>query len=369
MTIGADHEIAVSFVHGFHDHVPCTGRGDRPALWTLGPAGEETHAYPFPLEPHEFEHLSCPVSGEPPRRGASPAAGRPRFGFTGLIRVGDSLLAGTWNGICVLDTASKRLTRFLSNRFTCYLHRFHADETQIIFAMPFMDLVVVMDHQGVVLDRFTIDRSLKVSRRLPDPDVDWRFVSKPWSGPTGLFHFNSVQRIGDEIVLMSRNLGAFVVVRDGADRAALRTLNYKTPTCVHDGDFVDGRYHLTSIDGKVLIASAPDDHDPALFRYDLQVECVRLAGTERNWCRGIAVTDDNLYTTVDGRYDTELSFGLVQLDRAGNILDQRRFRWANVGDERDIRYVTGFDVAASPIPASTLSSSSQAATSSLSSSR
>lgn len=212
--------------------------------------------------------------------------------------------------------------------------------------MPFMDMVVIIDHQGNVIDRFTIDQTLRISRDNIDETIDWRFADKPWSGPTGLFHINSVQTIGQDIYLTSRNLGALIVVRPGEDHASLRTLNYRTPTCVHDGDYVDGKFYLTSIDGKILIASQPKEFDSTRFRYDLQVDCVRLDEVQKNWCRGIAVTDEFIYTTIDGRYDSDLSFGLLQLDRAGNLLDQRRFRWSNIGSENDIRYVTGFDIVA-----------------------
>lgn len=49
---------------------------------------------------------------------------------------------------------------------------------------------------------------------------------------------------------------------------------------------------------------------------------------------------------IDGRYDGDLSFSLLQLDRDCNLLDQRRFRWSNIGNEDDIRYVAGFDIVA-----------------------
>lgn len=347
MTIGADHELCVSFVHGFHDHVNVNDRLPRPALWTINAQAERTFSYCFPIDPVDFDSLPYPVIGEAPRT-MTGASRRPRYGFAGLVRVNDYLLAGSWNGIYKLDATTKQVHSFITNRYSCYIHRFCANAQRIIFAMPFMDMVVIMDHAGQVIDRFTIDQSLNISRDLADPNIDWRFVEKPWSGPTGLFHFNSVQTIGDDLLLLSRNLGAFVVVQPGADHASLRTLNYWTPTCVHDGDFINGKFYLTSIDGKILIASEPTGYDPKLFHYDLQVKCFRLHEVENNWCRGIAVTDDYIYTTIDGRYDTDLSFALLQHGHDGKLLDQRRFHWANVGKEKDIRYVTGFDIVTNP---------------------
>ncbi len=345
MTIGLGHEICVSFVHGFHDEIAVDHQAEHPALWSISGNAEQTHRVRFPITPSDFDELPYPVLGEMPRT-TRQLQRRPRFGFTGLVRVNDKLLAGSWNGIFALDAQSKRVENFITNRYSCYIHRFCADEQRIIFAMPLMDMVVIIDHQGNVIDRFTIDQTLRISRDNIDDDIDWRFADKPWSGPTGLFHINSVQTIGQDIYLTSRNLGALIVVRPGDDHASLRTLNYRTPTCVHDGDYVDGKFYLTSIDGKILIASQPKGFDSTRFRYDLQVDCVRLDEVQKNWCRGIEVTDEFIYTTIDGRYDSDLSFGLLQLDRDYNLLDQRRFRWSNIGSENDIRYVTGFDIVA-----------------------
>ncbi len=345
MTIGLGHEICVSFVHGFHDEIAVDHQAEHPALWSISGDAEQTHRVRFPITPSDFDELPYPILGELPRTTRA-LQRRPRFGFTGLVPVNGKLLAGSWNGISTLDAQSKRVESFITNRYTCYIHRFCADEQRIIFAMPFMDMVVIIDHQGNVIDRFTIDQTLRISRDNIDETIDWRFADKPWSGPTGLFHINSVQTIGQDIYLTSRNLGALIVVRPGDDHASLRTLNYRTPTCVHDGDYVDGKFYLTSIDGKILIASQPKEFDSTRFRYDLQVDCVRLDEVQKNWCRGIAVTDECIYTTIDGRYDSDLSFGLLQLDRDGNLLDQRRFRWSNIGSENDIRYVTGFDIVA-----------------------
>ena len=339
------HEVCVSFVHGFHDEVAVDHQAEHPALWSINGSSEQTHGVHFPITPNDFNKLPYPVLGEMPRTKRE-LGRRPRFGFTGLVRMKDKLLAGSWNGIFALDAQSKRVESFITNRYSCYIHRFCADEQRIIFAMPFMDMVVIIDHAGNVIDRFTIDQSLRISRDNIDDDIDWRFADKPWSGPTGLFHINSVQTIGQDIYLTSRNLGALIVVRPGDDHASLRTLNYRTPTCVHDGDYVDGKFYLTSVDGKILIASKPKEFDSSRFRYDLQVECVQLDEVQKNWCRGIEVTDEFVYTTIDGRYDSDLSFGLLQLDRDCNLLDQRRFHWTNVGNEADIRYVTGFDIVA-----------------------
>jgi hypothetical protein len=83
------------------------------------------------------------------------------------------------------------------------------------------------------------------------------------------------------------------------------------------------------------------------------VECrvcdlIRLEETEfgrqPNWCRGIACHDDTMYLTVDGRYDTELSFGLLGLKRTSEKVLEKRLRWEDIGPTDKLRFVTGFDV-------------------------
>lgn len=338
--------LVVSFVHGFHNPEDAVNDKPVPALWEIRPDGETIYSYLFPFDAEDFRNLPFPVVGEPPA-GREVLEKRARFGFTGLARVGNKLFAGSWNGIYQIDLATKQVARFITNRDTCYMHRIYADEEQLIIAMPLKDMAVIMDHEGRILDRFWIDRSLRVMRDGMN-SVDWRFLNKPWSGSTGFFHFNHVQKVGGKILLTSRNLGALVAVEPGSDRAYLRTLNYHTTSCIHDGDYVDGKYWFTSIDGKVIIAAEPPEHDATTFNYDLQAEHFRLGESERNWCRGIAVTNDRVYVTVDGRYGTDLSFSLLELDKECRILGERKFQWAAVGDPSKIRFVTGFDIKVVP---------------------
>ena len=176
-------------------------------------------------------------------------------------------------------------------------------------------------------------------------DLDWRFVSKLWSGSTGYFHFNHVQKIKDELYLTSRNLGAFVVVNLKTRQCYIRTLNYNTPTCVHDGNRYNGKFYFTSIDGKILVASEPPtEFDKSLYHLDLRSETIRLDSVEKNWCRGLEVTPHAIYTTIDGRYGTDLSFSLLALNHEFVHSWSRKLHWSSIGSEKDLRYVTGFDI-------------------------
>ena len=56
------------------------------------------------------------------------------------------------------------------------------------------------------------------------------------------------------------------------------------------------------------------------FSRDLVCELIRLEetdyGHEPNWCRGITF-DDKIFVTIDGRYGSDLSFGLLGINRTG----------------------------------------------------
>lgn len=288
------------------------------------------------------------IVGEVPLVRSSRAGTVPRFGFTGLQLVGNDLLAGAWRGLYRLDAKTLEVKNFITNRYTSYLHRFYADKNEIIFIVPQKDMLVRMGHDGAVRDVLTIDRSLLVEQCDKNSRRDWRFINKMLPGGSGFFHFNHVQKIGSDIYLTSRHLGSFVVLSPGGRRASLRTINYCTPSMVHDGDFFRRKFYFTSVDGKILIVSQPPKSSDNNYHYDLQCEVVRLGKKERNWCRGIKVTRDAIYTTVDGRYGTDLSFSVLALDWEYNKLWRRKLRWSTVGREKDLRYVTGFDIETLP---------------------
>ena len=137
-------------------------------------------------------------------------------------------------------------------------------------------------------------------------------------------------------------------------------MNFNTPVMLHDGIKYGERFYFTSIDGKIIIA---EDHKTTemkqhnreeldnsdLYNRDLVTIPIRLSetelGREPNWCRGIDVKDGIMYVTIDGRYDTDLSFGLLALREDNQeILFNHRLNWSEIGDEKDLRFVTGFDV-------------------------
>ena len=352
-------DILVSFVHGYHDLNFDPGEREFPALWINKQDSFEIKKYPFPRNVSDFIELEHLIIGEMPSSKNSDFKRLPRFGLTGLAQTDQYVFAGSWNAIYKIDKKSHDLVEIISHRLMNDMHGIWADEDNLITILTGKDTVVISDHKGLILDYFTVKNDLSIVREEDIMVTDWRFLSKQYRGSTGIFHFNYVQKIGNEIWLTARNLNAFVVVNLLEKRAHVRTINQKTVVLLHDGLYHRGEFFFTSIDGKIIIA---DDANRANFNprenfdgiekfsRDLVSEVIRLneteLGREPNWCRGIACVKDLIYVTIDGLYDTDLSFGLLGLRRTGEVKSERRLKWADVGDEKNLRYVSGFDVLA-----------------------
>jgi hypothetical protein len=261
--------------------------------------------------------------------------------------------------VYVIRTSDYALERIITNPLMNDMHGIWADENCVITMLTGKDTVVISDLEGKVMDHFAVGNDLTVYRDDSLSDADWRFLSKQFRGATGLWHFNYVQRFGDELWLTARNVGAFIVVNLRTRKAHMRTMNQKTAVLLHDGVHHDGEFYFTSIDAKIIIAAeaAKAHFNPReqvdsveMFTRDLICEVIRIRetayGREPNWCRGIACRGDEMYVTIDGLYGSELSFGLLGLKRSGEVVFERRLRWDEIGNEKDLKYVTGFDVIA-----------------------
>ena len=350
----------VSFVHGYEDLDITLGNEPRPALWAVSGEAGEAHRYPFPRAPEDFHDLSSMIRGALPSSEQPSFKRLPRFGLTGLSVAGDRVYAGSWNGVYVIRRSDLALEGIISHEMMSDMHGIWAAPDHVITVLTPRDTVVITDPDGQVIEHFRIYSDLTVQKDEGAEGVDWRFVGKQFRGSTGYWHFNHVQRIGDEIWLTSRNANCFVVVDPLRRRARLRLMNLCTPALLHDGCLIDGRFYFTSIDGKIIIASPNADAEhthqeldrveaPGVYLRDLVSRLIRLEetslGREPNWCRGIAASSGVIQVTIDGRYDTDLSFGLLALTEAGEVLRNVRYRWAEAGDPTALRYVTGFDVA------------------------
>ena len=348
----------VTFVHGYEDLELDIAKRDLPALWRVNGADSGFHCYPFPRNVSDFHDYRDRIAGIMPLADAEDFRRLPRFGLTGCALHGAYIYAGSWNAVYEIRKSDLGLNRIISNQLMNDLHGIWVGDGLILTMLTGKDALVMTDMAGAIVDHFCVGRDLTLFRDDRLEDVDWRFVSKQFRGATGYWHFNYVQRIDDEIWLTSRNAGAFVVVNPKRRTATMRMMNHKTPVLLHDGRLVDGKFYFTSIDGKVIICEPAEraSHNPReaveqihLYNRDLVSREIRLSdtefGREPNWCRGIDCDGEVIYVTVDGRYDSDLSFGLLGFEADGRVHVEHRLRWSEIGDERQIRYVTGFDVA------------------------
>ena len=350
--------IVVSFVHGYKDLNTKVTTEKLPALWVHQSSNQSfVYNYPFPRNVSDFYDYKSIISGDLPFQNAKDFEKLPRFGFTGLAQYNDNLYAGSWNGVYEISKNDFSLKRIISNNLMNDMHGICVDEKFIITILTGKDTIVFSDFNGRIINHFTIANDLSVFRNIDLEKIDWRFISKQFRGATGIWHFNYVQIYGDEIWLTSRNLGAIIVVNIKTLKAHIRTMNQKTTTQLHDGLFYNNEYYFTSIDGKIIIASEEKNSkfDPRekfdgteKFSRDLLCELIRLENTEfgkePNWCRGIACNKDEIYVTIDGRYDEDLSFGLLGIKRSGKKILETRLKWKEIGDIDKLRYVTGFDL-------------------------
>ena len=354
-----EHNIIVSFVHGYENLDLNISDSVRPALWNITGSNSSVYSYIFPRNPEDFHELDGIVWGKPPLVNAKKFKKLPRFGFTGLQQHGNCLYAGSWNAVYEIDPESFTLKRIISNQLMSDLHGIWVDNHAIITVLTNQDTIVLSDFEGNIIEHFTIDSDLTVHRNDSLPEIDWRFVSKQYRGSCGRWHFNYVQRFEDEIWLTSRSASCFVVLNLTTRKAHLRLMNLCTPVLLHDGAKYNDKFFFTSIDGKVIIAedgsfgnkiqrTKEKVDNPGLYRRDLISTVIRLeeteVGREPNWCRGLSCMDNIIYVTIDGRYGSDLSFGVLGLKEDGCLTLNKRLNWAEIGDEKELRYVTGFDV-------------------------
>ena len=351
-------KIATSFVHAYSDLNYKIEKEKLPALW-INDSSNQTlvHNYPFPRNVSDFYDYKSIISGNMPLQSAKDFKKLPRFGLTGLVQYGSNLYAGSWNGVYEISKSDFSLKRIITNHMMNDMHGIWVDEEYIITVLTGKDTIVFSDFNGKIINHFTIANDLTVFKNVDLENIDWRFLSKQFRGATGIWHFNYVQRFGNEIWLTARNLGAFIVVNTKTLKAHIRTINQKTVVMLHDGLYYNQEYYFTSIDGKIIIASDaknaefnPREEFKSVqnFSRDMICELIRLEETEfgrqPNWCRGIACNKDEIYVTVDGLYGSNLSFGLVGMKRSGEKILYTRLNWHEIGKVDELRFVTGFDV-------------------------
>jgi len=352
-----NNRILVTFVHNYNDQNIHLKFDEAPALWEIKNKESKYYNYPFPRISSDFKEIKDLILGEMPLPKTPNFKKLPRFGFTGIQECGDYIYTGSWNSVYKIRKKDLKLENIISNNLMNDMHGIYVDKDIIATILTGKDTIVFSNHEGKVIDHFTIKKDLSVVKDIKIEKYDWRFISKQFRGSTGCWHFNFIQKFGDELWITARNTNSFVVVNLKTLKAHLRLMNFFTPALIHDGKRKKDRYYFTSIDGKIIIAEEAETASFQarkkidkihLFDRDLITKTIRLneseLGREPNWCRGIDIKDDLLFVTIDGRYDTDLSFGLLVLNEEGKVFENYRLRWSDIGDESKIRFVTGFDV-------------------------
>lgn len=336
-------DMLVSFVHAYQDETIIEDNIPIPTLWRLGPSGEGTYKYPFPRSVEDFQNLSSLIKGEMPEVETRSMKKLPRFGFMGLISSNEYIYAGAWNGIYKISKKDYTLDSIISHKLMCDCHGIACDENFIYSCLTAKDTLVITDQEGQIVDKIMIASDLSVGIDPAIDQYDWRFVSKQSRGSVGCFHFNYIQKFGDEIYLTSRNLGCLVVLNLKTRKVYFRTMNASVVNLIHDGIKVRDAYYFTSIDGQVIIAQEQDEEEKGIYTSDLIARHIKLK-RKPNWCRGIAIKDDVIVATVDGRYGMALNFGVQFLTPEGKYIGEKRINFKDVGFNHNILYFTGFDI-------------------------
>lgn len=351
-------KLAVSFVHGYNN-LDLKLEGEVfPSLLIADGMSNSTYDYPFPRNVSDFSYYKNIIKGMLPLRGSNNFKKLPRFGFTGIAETKDYIFTGSWNSVYKIKKSDYSVDSIISNNLMSDLHGIYVDKDRIFSVLTGKDTIVISDHDGKIIDHFTIKNDLTTFKDEVIENVDWRFLSKQFRGSTGYWHFNYIQLIDNELWLTARNTNCFVICDLKTKKAKLKMMNLCTPALIHDGLLKEEKYYFTSIDGKIIIASQPTNINPgsrekideiSLYNRDLITKLIRIKDTnyckEPNWCRGIAVSEEKIYVTIDGRYDSDLSFGVLEIDEKTQKTRQiARLRWEEVGNQEEIRYVTGFDL-------------------------
>ena len=354
--------IISSLVHGYKNLKNSLDELKRPGLFIIRYKKKEIKKYIFPRNPYDFKKNYKIISGEMPNKSIPNFKKLPRFGLTGLYKFKNYIYCGSWNSIYKINFKNFELEKIISNRLMCDIHGIFVNKDFIIHALTAKDTIVFTDHKGNVINYFTINPQLKIFKDKKLLQNDWRFISKQFKGSTGFFHFNYIQynQKRNELWITCRNINCFIVVDLHAKKAKLKTMNLSTPALIHDGVKYKEKFYFTSVDGKILIAKKNSSKiiqhnreaikDIKKFNRDLIVEIIRLddkniLGREPNWCRGIAVDQKHLLLNIDGRYDTKLRYTVIKLDKKNfNLLEKYHFNWSDAGDQKNIRYCTGFDI-------------------------
>ena len=79
------------------------------------------------------------------------------------------------------------------------MHGIRIDDKYIITILTGKATIVLTNLNGEVINHFTALNDLTVFKNANLENIDWKFISKQFRGANGIWHFNYVQRFGNEI--------------------------------------------------------------------------------------------------------------------------------------------------------------------------
>jgi hypothetical protein len=245
-----------------------------------------------------------------------------RFGFTGLTCSTKYIYAAAYNFILEINKRDFNLNRILSNKMMCDLHGIKYINNKIYYVLTGLDTLVEMDLYGKIQNTYTVNDDLKIEKNKKNlRKVDWRFFSKLFRGPTGLFHINFIEKASSQktINLTSRNLNSIIEINLENLNSRLKPLHINSRLMIHDGKYIKSKTYFTSVDGKILESF----NDSSEAKNDIRKDYKKIPniiykkfshgmitkeynikdyiGREPSWCRGIEKIGDNFYTLIDGR--------------------------------------------------------------------
>ncbi len=362
-------KVLVSFVHGYRDEekldikkelIPGLLVADTETLEV-----DDIYSFNFPRLPEDFYNnkIKDIFVGEFPKKDESIHFKKlPRFGMMGLSVDEHSIYAATWNGIYCIDKKTFKEKSFISNRLINDPHGIVVKDGILYSVLTSLDLVVLTDvASGKVIDFFSINRNLSITRDNSILDFDWRFITKQQRGAVGFWHFNNI-RIEDNILfLTSRLTSSILEVNLKTNEVNIRTVCWDTPVMIHDGELdSDNNIVFTSVDGKILICNTAEkltqgingisnNHFHHLMKRDLVNVSIRIGNIRKkevNWCRGIEDDGLNYITTTEGRYDQKQPyFNITIISKKNNEnISDIPVLYSLVDFPEDIRYMTGFSI-------------------------
>lgn len=328
-----------------------------PCLWRITEKENKVYNYDLPMLPSEFKTLNHLIVGEMPDVNDEDVINnglfdykKNRLGLTGIAKFNNNYYCGSWNSIIEIDANTFKQKKIITNKLIADTHGVFVYQNTIITILTGMDTIVFSNFEGKIIKYFRIYPDLKVKSDKSIEDIDWRFVSKKFRGASGYWHFNYVQMVNNKLFITSRNISSIIVLDTEKLKTEILSLNLSEPCLLHDGVYANKKFHFTSIDGKLVTAQNSDNfvvNNLKITRaFEANIKKIKNTKYSKtpNWCRGISVKNNIKFVTIDGRYDTGLSMGILGLKDENDVIFYKKISKKLFKFPDRIISLTGFDV-------------------------